>query len=27
MFERAEFGLKPRQTYEVDLSFFDEFKK
>jgi restriction system protein len=27
MFERAELGLKPRQTYEVDLPFFEEFKK
>ena len=27
MFERAGIGLKPKQTYELDAAFFDEFKK
>ena len=27
MLERLELGLKPRRTYELDLTFFDEFKK
>jgi restriction system protein len=27
MFERAEIGLRPRQTYEIDLPFFEEFQK
>lgn len=27
MLERLELGLKPRQTYEVDPAFFEEFKK
>jgi restriction system protein len=27
MLERLELGLKPRSTYELDLHFFDEFKK
>ncbi len=26
MFERAGIGLRPRQTYEVDVAFFDEFR-
>ena len=25
MFERATLGLKPKQTYELDVSFFDDF--
>lgn len=27
MLERLELGLKPKQTYELDPSFFDQFKK
>ena len=27
MFERAELGLRPVQTYELDEGFFDEFQK
>ena len=27
MLERLELGLKPRQTFELDLTFFDEYKK
>lgn len=27
MLERLELGLKPKQTYELDLTFFDEYKK
>lgn len=27
MLERLELGLKPRQTYELDPTFFDEFQK
>jgi restriction system protein len=27
MMEKLELGLRPRQTYEVDSSFFDEYKK
>ena len=27
MLERLELGLRPRQTFEVDPHFFDEFKK
>lgn len=27
MFERAGVGLRPKQTYEVDVSFFQEFSK
>ncbi|HWA72804.1 MAG TPA: restriction endonuclease [Polyangiaceae bacterium] len=27
MFERAELGLRPVQTYELDEGFFDEFRK
>ena len=27
MLERLELGLRPRQTYELDPAFFDEFKK
>jgi len=27
MLERLELGLKPKQTFELDQSFFDEFKK
>ena len=27
MLERLELGLKPKQTYELDESFFDEFRK
>lgn len=27
MFEELELGLKPRKTFELDLSFFDEFKR
>jgi len=27
MFEYLELGLKPRKTFEIDASFFDEFKK
>ena len=27
MFERAEIGLRPVQTFEVDDAFFDEFRK
>jgi len=27
MLERLELGLKPRQAYELDSAFFDEFKK
>lgn len=27
MFERAGIGLKPRQTYDVDHAFFEEFSK
>lgn len=26
MFERAELGLRPRRTYELDASFFDEYR-
>jgi restriction system protein len=26
MFEQLELGLKPKTTYEVDISFFEEFK-
>jgi len=26
MLENLELGLKPVQTYEVDLGFFDEFR-
>jgi len=25
MFELLELGLKPRKTYEVDTSFFDDY--
>jgi len=27
MFERIELGLKPKQTYELDAAFFDEFRQ
>ena len=27
MFERAELGLRPRRTYELDLGFFDDYRK
>lgn len=27
MFERLELGLKPRTAYELDESFFEDFKK
>ena len=27
MFEQAQLGLRPRQTYEVDVPFFEEFRK
>jgi hypothetical protein len=27
MLERLELGLRPRQTFEVDAVFFDEYKK
>jgi restriction system protein len=27
LFERAELGVKPKQVYEVDHSFFDHFRK
>ena len=27
MFERLEIGLIPKQTYDIDERFFDEFKK
>ncbi len=27
MLERLELGLRPKQTYELDSAFFDEFKK
>ena len=27
MFERAQLGLRPAQTFEVDVPFFDEFRK
>jgi restriction system protein len=27
MFERAGIGLKPKQTYELDAAFFEEFRK
>lgn len=27
MFERAQLGLRPQQTYEVDVPFFEEFRK
>jgi restriction system protein len=27
MFERAGLGLRPKQTYELDPSFFDEFRR
>jgi restriction system protein len=27
MFKKLEFGLKPVETYEIDESFFDEFRK
>lgn len=26
MFERAEIGLRPKQTYELDATFFEEFR-
>jgi hypothetical protein len=26
-FKRAELGLRPPQTYEVDLGVFEEFRK
>jgi len=27
MFERAGIGLRPKQTFEVDVAFFEEFRK
>jgi restriction system protein len=27
MFERAEVGLRPVQTFEVDDAFFEEFRR
>ena len=27
MFERAELGLRPIRTFEIDERFFDEFKR
>jgi restriction system protein len=27
MLEKLELGLRPRQTFEVDASFFEEYKK
>lgn len=27
MFERLELGLVPKQTYDIDEKFFDEYKK
>jgi restriction system protein len=27
MFEQAQLGLRPRQTFEVDVLFFEEFRK
>lgn len=27
MFENLELGLKPRKAFEVDMIFFEEFKK
>lgn len=27
MFKELELGLKPVKTYEIDESFFDEFRK
>ena len=26
MIEKLELGLRPRQTYEIDVTFFDEYK-
>jgi len=27
MFEKLEFGLKPRAAFEIDESFFEDFRK
>ncbi len=27
MLEKLELGLRPRQTFELDASFFEEYKK
>jgi hypothetical protein len=27
LLEEYELGLRPRQTFEIDTAFFDEFKK
>jgi restriction system protein len=27
MLEKLELGLRPRQTFEVDTAFFDEYRK
>mgnify|MGYP005757686531 CR=1 FL=1 len=27
LFEKLELGLRPRTTYDIDLSFFEEFQR